>query len=189
MGREGRRRRRDTKRCGCLFSCQFLLETFPVRRKLEEEVKEHTRVEIWSSSLTLIWTPGAPGQVYNLPGATVMMVPPPLLRAVRSLSEVSVLYHPSAAACSSAGPRQDSPGLQTSTTTSKTASEQKRWIRKASQLLGDAVELTPTLPVRLVPAAETAAALPIWLWHFIDHMYASGYVLVKPGKHCKHDIG
>lgn len=114
------------KRCGCLFSCQFLLETFPVRRKLEEEVKEHARAEIWSSSLTLIWTPGAAGQVYNLPGATVMMVPPPLLWAVRSLSEVSVLYHPSAEACSSGGLHQDSAGLWTSTTSSKAASEQKR---------------------------------------------------------------
>lgn len=43
--------------------------------------------------------------------ATVMTVPSPLLWAVRSVSEVIVLYHPSAEACSSDGRCQDSPNI------------------------------------------------------------------------------
>lgn len=76
MGRGGEGRSRSMPRCGCLFSCQFLLETFPVRRKLEEEAKEHTRAEIWSSSLTLILTPGGcrssakPSGCHSLDGST-----------------------------------------------------------------------------------------------------------------------
>lgn len=49
--------------------------------------------------------------------ATVMTVPSPLLWAVRSVSEVIVLYHPSAEACSSEGFCQDSQTLPTSTRT------------------------------------------------------------------------
>lgn len=45
--------------------------------------------------------------------------PPPLLWAMRSLSEVSVLYHPSTEACSFDGLNQDIQSLQTSTTNSK----------------------------------------------------------------------
>lgn len=71
-----------------------------------------------------------------------MTVPSPLLWAVRSVSEVIVLYHPTAEACSSDGRCQDS---QTLPTSARTASEQGKkdlcWIGEGSQLIGDVAEL------------------------------------------------
>lgn len=103
MGREGTGG--AMKRCGCLFSCQFLLEMFPVRRKSEEEAKERADLKLISHSY--LGTRGCRSSVQPS-CATVMMVPSPLLWAVRSVSEVMVLYHPSAEACSSYSRCQDS---------------------------------------------------------------------------------
>lgn len=121
MGREGKGR--VMKRCGCLFSCQFLLEMFPVRRKSEGEAKEPERgADLKLISHSYLETRGCRSSVQPS-CATVMMVPAPLLWAVRSVSEVIVLYHPSAEACNSGGLCQDSQTLPAST---RAASEGRR---------------------------------------------------------------
>lgn len=88
------------KRCGRLFSCQFLLETFPVREKMrggsegaceggDLKLISHSYLDTGGcrSSVQPSWCRGNDG-------------PPPLLWAPGSVSEVKVLYHPSAGACS-----------------------------------------------------------------------------------------